>query len=299
MTELSVAAATSLLDPWLAGRSIEGVELMSGGLLNRNYHLRLRGRPSDAVLRFYDRDPSACRREVAVLGLLGRDVPVPRVLYVEDAAGFEPPHAVLSMIDGISLRTLHELGDADAVAECAYDAGTILNRLVEYPGPPTPYVTVVSLVERFVATPTFNARAGTELAKDAVAFAERNQSRLNEVSSPLGLVHGDFNSRNIFVKQTVDGWRVSGILDWEFALTASPYCDIGNFLRYDRPDRPRFEPHFSRGLREGGMQLPNDWLQVARVMDLPALCELVSRPSLPEEFVQELLDLTRGTLRNG
>jgi len=292
MIELSVAEATSLLDPWLSSRSIESVDLMTGGLRNRNYHLRLRGRPSDAVLRFYDADPSACAREVAVLGLLGRDCPVPRVLYVgdEDSA---TPHAVLSMVDGIALRTLRELGDADAIAEGASEAGKILNRLVQYPGPPTPYETVVSLVERFVAAPTFTARAGTGTARNLVALAERWQPRLDELSSSLGLVHGDFNSRNIFVKQTVDGWRVSGILDWEFALTASPYCDIGNFLRYHTAERPRFEPHFSRGLRDGGMQLPPDWLAIARLMDLPALCELVARPSLPDELVPELLTLLR------
>lgn len=295
---LSVAAITRLLDSWLAGREVTSADLMPGGLVNRNFLLRLDGRPRECVLRIYDRDPRACAKEIAVLGLIGREVPVPRVLFVEDAPEAGPPFAVMSVVDGISLRTLRSFGDDEPVAEAAFDAGRILAKLGHYPGPPTKYENAIGLVERFLSAPLISARLTVELQRGILKLAERWQPRLDEVAGDECLVHGDFNSPNIFVKQTDDGWRVSGLLDWEFALNASPYGDIGNFLRYHRRDRPRYEPAFSAGLREGGMVLPPDWLMLARVMDLPALCELLGRADVPHAVVAELILLLEETLSN-
>jgi aminoglycoside phosphotransferase (APT) family kinase protein len=299
---LSVGAITRMLDPWLAGREITSAELMAGGLMNRNFLLRLDGRPRECVLRVYDREPSSCTKEVAVLGLIGREVPVPRVLFVDDAPDAGPPFAVMSAVDGISLRTLRTLrsfGDDNPVLQAAFDAGRVLAMLAAYPGPPTKQERAVDLIERFVAAPLFGDRVAPELRRGIVALADRWQDRLDQVASDSCLVHGDFNSPNIFVRQADDGWKVSGILDWEFALNASPYCDIGNFLRYHRRDRPRYEPSFSAGLREGGMDLPPDWLTLARVMDLPALCELLGRSDVPDAVVAELILLLDETLAGG
>jgi fructokinase len=298
---LSIAAVTRMLDPWLAGREVLEAELMPGGLGNRNFLLRLDGRPRDCVLRLYDRDPTACAKEVAVLALIGREVPVPRVFFAEEAPPPEsgPAFAVMSVADGISLRTLRSFGDDAPVGEAAFDAGRILARLAHYPGPPTPAVNATALVEEFLSAPPAERRLTREMRRDIVRMAERWQPRLDEAAPDPCLVHGDFNAPNIFVKQTDDGWRVSAVLDWEFALDASPYCDIGNFLRYHRPDRPRYEPHFSAGLREGGMTLPPDWLMLARVIDLIALCELLARPHAPDAVVAELIALVEGTLASG
>jgi aminoglycoside phosphotransferase (APT) family kinase protein len=194
---------------------------------------------------------------------------------------------------------LRSFGDDAPVAEAAFDAGRVLASLSRYPGPPTPDFTATALIERFVAAPPFGDRVAPDMRRAIVSLAERWQPRLDEAARHKCLVHGDFNAPNIFVKQTDDGWRVSGILDWEFALDASPYCDIGNFLRYHRRNRPRYEPSFSAGLREGGMVLPPDWLMLARVMDLPALCELLARAEVPDAVVAELILLLEETLSDG
>jgi fructokinase len=251
------------------------------------------------VLRIYDRDPRACAKEVAVLGLIGREVPVPRVFFVEDAPELGPPFAVMSVADGLSLRTLRSFGDDEPVAQAAFDAGRVLARLARYPGPPTAFENAIALVERFLSAPLAEQRISARMRRAVVALAERWQPRLDDAAEVQCLVHGDFNSPNIFVKQTDEGWRISALLDWEFALDASPYVDIGNFLRYHRRDRPRYEPAFSDGLREGGMTLPPDWLMLARTMDLPALCELLGRADVPDAVVAELVALLEETLANG
>jgi fructokinase len=157
-------------------------------------------------------------------------------------------------------------------------------------------MTTMGLIAMFAASPHFTARVPPALLDDLRRLAERWEPRLIEVSHARGLVHCDFNSRNIFVARDGDVWRVTGILDWEFAINASPFVDVGNFLRYHRPEHPRFEPSFSRGLREGGLELPPDWLMIARMMDVPALCELLTRPRLPATAAAEVVDLLARTV---
>jgi aminoglycoside phosphotransferase (APT) family kinase protein len=108
---------------------------------------------------------------------------------------------------------------------------------------------------------------------------------------PPSLVHGDFNGRNVLVRQMAGRWSVAGFLDWEIAFAGPLYIDIGNFLRYERAERPLLEPAFSRGLRDGGVRLEGDWLKAARMADLPALCELLARESLPSAVTSELIEL--------
>jgi aminoglycoside phosphotransferase (APT) family kinase protein len=105
------------------------------------------------------------------------------------------------------------------------------------------------------------------------------------------LAHGDFNSPNILVRQEGGRWTVAAILDWEFAFAGSILVDIGNMLRYERPGQSRYEPHFSRGLADAGVDLPDDWFLRARLADLPALCELLTREDVPDAVVVELKDL--------
>jgi fructokinase len=118
---------------------------------------------------------------------------------------------------------------------------------------------------------------------------------------PLGgerrLVHSDFGGPNLLVDRGADGrWGVSAVLDWEFAFSGPPLVDVGHMLRYERRERPRVEPWFSEGFLAGGGTLPEGWRELARALDLTALCEFLTRPALPESFVPELVELIAATV---
>jgi aminoglycoside phosphotransferase (APT) family kinase protein len=286
------------------------VQPLDGGLMNRNYRVRLAGSREKFVLRIFDRDAMACAKEAAVLALVRDDVPVPDVLHVEasGADGF-PPFLVLRFIDGIALRDLKRRGDLRPIAESAYDTGRVLARLARHrfdrSGLLTPTLTVDSgvfggmrtsgVIDHFLQSPIFRRRADAELIRQVKNWTRASEERFGD-SGDATLAHGDFNSANILVREENDRWVVAAILDWEFAFAASPWCDIGNMLRYERADRPRFEPHFSRGVIDGGVALPDDWRQRARLADLPALCELLTRVDVPESVVSELLELIAATV---
>jgi aminoglycoside phosphotransferase (APT) family kinase protein len=307
---LALATADRLLAGWRGASRVVQVEPLDGGIMNWNYAIRLSESAERFVLRFYDRAPRSCAKEVAVLALVRGDLPVPAVLHacVDGASGY-PPFCVLEFIDGISLRTLRRRGDAKDVADASYDAGRLLPRLArhrfERSGLLSQELTIVDgpfadarvadVVGHFVQSPIFRQRIDAALLARILDFARSNEGRLAEQSRGASLVHGDFNSPNILVRQERGSWRVAAILDWEFAYAASILCDIGNMLRYERPGQPRYEPHFSRGLIDGGWDAPDDWFLCARLADLPALCELLTRDDVPDAVVAELCDLIRET----
>ncbi len=49
--------------------------------------------------------------------------------------------------------------------------------------------------------------------------------------------------------------------------------------------RPLVEPNFSDGYLHAGGKLPQDWRQLARLVDLTALCESLTHDELPETVV--------------
>jgi aminoglycoside phosphotransferase (APT) family kinase protein len=277
--------------------------------MNRNYRVRI-GR-DDVVLRFYDRAPMACAKEATILRLVSGVARVPALLYAATDA-VPTPFAVLEFVEGISFRDLKRRGDQDALANAAYDAGrqlAAINSVLVDPdilGAPDidPALLAGSnvnarLIEYFLASPVLRARLSGAEVDRINRFAWSRDELLLPYTSSRSLAHGDFNSPNILVRPRDGAWSVAAILDWEFAFAGHAFYDIGNFLRYDRPNAPRVEPSFSRGLLDGDLTLPPEWRTMARLADLGALCELLTRSEVPDNVVAEIRTLVLATLDEG
>ncbi len=306
---LSLARANDLLVAWRGAQTVVEAEPLAGGIMNWNYCIRLSDSVERFVLRFYDRNPASCAKEVRVLELVRDEVPVPRVLVSGEGTGDHPPFCVLEFIDGISLRELRRRGNAQGVAEATRDAGRLLPRLTRHrfaesgslspslevePGP-FAGASLSEVVEHFAGDPLFCERIDAPL-RHRIFELSRATEALHAVEEPASLVHGDFNSPNILVHEREGHWAVAAILDWEFALSASMFVDIGNMLRYERPGQSRYEPYFSEGLVEGGWRRADEWFLRARLADLPALCELLTRSDVPDAIVAELRALLMETI---
>lgn len=311
---ISIDVVRRSLEPWLRGRRVLDVSLLAGGLVNRNLRLRLDAEPCTCVLRLYDREPAACAKEQAVLDLVRSDAPVPDVLYANHEASEDlPPFLVLEYVDGVSLRTLRGMNEIEGVAAASFEAGECLARfsrhrfprigpldaklsLVEGGWLGDMPVTNTTLAEHFMRAPAFGGRVDAPLRERVLRFAVEADVRFAELPAQAVLVHGDYNARNLFARRDGDRWRLAAVLDWEFAFAGSVFNDLGNFVRYERPGRPRHEPAFSEGCRAGGLELPSDWMRVARAADLPALLELLGRSSTSSDVVRELIDLVANTV---
>ncbi len=297
-----------LLEPWRGERPVTAATFLAGGLMNRNYRVRVGS--DDVVLRFYDRDARAWAKEVCLLSQLRGRVAVPEVLYA--GTGTEAvPFVVLEFVDGISMRELKRSGDTSGIGEGAYAVGRELATLASVrPRDPTILATHFEpnpellhglnvnarLVDHFLESALLRERLGEHDATRVHDFAWCYDDALSAMSESPGIAHGDLNSANIMVRQCGGRWTVAAILDWEFAFEGPIAYDIGNFLRYERASNPRYEPSFSRGLADGGVSLPNGWRQTARAADLSALCELLTRPATPNAVVEEICELVLATI---
>jgi len=248
--------------------------------------------------------------------LVSRQVPVPEILYAnpreEEGAR---PHTLMRWIEGQTFRQIKSRRDPREIAEAAHSIGETLAQIGSFQFPCAgligPGLEIgAPLAEGPDRVPTFieSCLASPEMAR---RLDERHRHRLRgfiwdwakqlaAIGDERSLVHSDYGSPNILLNQSpnpVNGrWKVAAVLDWEFAFAGSPLYDVGHSLRYDRRTSPLMEPHFAAGLREGGGALPDNWRNLARVLDLTALCDMLTRPGLPEDVVAELVELVVGTM---
>lgn len=104
----------------------------------------------------------------------------------------------------------------------------------------------------------------------------RDAQQVLDAAPGASLVHSDLNPKNLLL--TTDGpgrWRVSGVLDWEFAHVGSPWADLGNLVRRDR------EPAYAEAVlatvaTRRGVPAATA-LDRARAADLVAVLELARR----------------------
>jgi GNAT superfamily N-acetyltransferase len=91
------------------------------------------------------------------------------------------------------------------------------------------------------------------------------------------LVHADFDPANILVHKVDGSWKVSGVLDWEFAFSGSVLCDVANMLRYAHKMPPEFQNAFLKGLGSGGVILPENWRNTINLLNLLSLLDILQR----------------------
>lgn len=288
------------------GAPIVAVRALTGGYRNRNVLARTASGHRYVLRRYLD--GAACAVESALAARLADTaVPVPRPVFAD-------PHGAL-------------LGDPLLVSEFA--AGTPGDRVIGYgtagdaagigaamgetlaaigavrfaePGFFGPDLTVTggpvaTGLAEFVAgqLPTGNAAtAFTPAELDALrALARRCAPLVETVRDEARLVHCDYNPKNVLAVRDAGGWRLTAVLDWEFALAGSPMFDLGNALRF-AADRPAgYAERFVAAYRAAGGTLPADWPAVAAAVDLFALVQFLSRPTDHRYFAKAVALLRR------
>ncbi|MGD0771647.1 MAG: aminoglycoside phosphotransferase family protein [Candidatus Solibacter sp.] len=300
-----------ILHQALPGHALRSFAFMPGGLINAMYRLEVEGLRDPLVLRLYTRDPSACQKEVDLHRLVAARVPVPEILYA--ATGEEEgvaPHALLRWAKGLTFRQLKARHNPLEIAEAAHSIGETLARIAsfEFPspgridagltiGPPLlegPRATA-DFVENCLRSPETARRLDAAQQNRVRRYAWNWAPRMAPLLAQRRLVHSDFGGPNLLVDRVDGRWRVCAVIDWEFAFSGPPLVDVGHMMRYERHARPLVEPHFSQAFCAAGGSLPQDWRDLARAVDLMALCEILTRPGLPEDVGPELVELIAAT----
>lgn len=236
------------------------------------------------VVRIYGgrsaaRGQQAVDIDAALLRLLRGIVPVPEVLEVRRPAGDLPALLVTEFLPGERGDLLLPRLDTDRRAQLAANLGGLLDRLAHIPTLRggrfvdaelniEPFPGVADGLPGWVRAHRDELTGWDEAALAGLDIvAERAQDLLDTVERTC-LVHSDFNPKNLLVDPST--LEVTGLLDWEFAHSGSPYTDLGNLLRFERDEA------FTAAVLAAYGDL-DVCLELARAADLVALVDLAAR----------------------
>ncbi len=309
---IDLATLTELMRPVSSGRPVVDAELLTAGLANTNYKVKVSGRVEPFVVRVYTRDRAACRKEVDIYNLIHDRVPLPDVLYADvDGRDYDRPYAVTTWVDGIMLDHVFAQGSAADVASAAHAAGHTLAVIGSYTFPGAGFFGPGLVIAHplgdadtswlpYIQERLFEGIAGERLG---VTLRDRlwhvvmqGVAEVRVVDDARSLAHADFNGPNVMVRREGDAWVVASILDWEFAFAGSPLHDIGNMLRGADALPAAFEPAFIRGFTDGGGMLPPAWRRIVRLLDFVNLCEFLNAPGQGGARVDDVTRLIRATV---
>jgi len=292
-------------------RKVARTEPLTGGLINTNLKIYFESDFNPVVLRLYRDGAAACDKEVAIHNLIHRHVPAPEILHAESK---EPAFAFVEYVEGLTFQQLKRTNNLKAIQQASASIGKTLaaigrfrfpapgrllaseaslvvgNKFIEGPDP------IPRILDRFLASNTFQRRAGSKLVDQLHDFVWSYAPILPSLQTDCSLVHNDFGNRNILVSEVNGVWAVAAILDWELAFSGSPLLDVGNFLRYELDAAPLREPYFSRAFVEHGGHLPDNWKPVVKLIDLTGLVECLTHDELPNDVEAELFALIDATL---
>lgn len=309
---LDARQVAALLQPVFPGTAIEAVEATDGGRANTNLKVMLRHAADPVLVRLFVRDGDAGAKEVAILKRLAGRVPVPQVLhFAEDNPITGHPYALLEWVAGRRMdqvlaeaSRLTRFDIAREVGRCLAGIGDVT---FEQAGFLAQDLTIASAFDTgasgfraFVGEMLGEARVASRLdpalAHSLRAFAAREAQILDHLPGPPRLTHCDFDPSNILLREEATGWKVAAVLDWEFALAATPLIDLGHLLRSPWGDDPAFAAALARGYCEAGGTLPEGWFAAAKMLDLLAWLDFLNRPGERPKLFAEAQEVIRRTI---
>lgn len=262
-------------------------ELIAGGCANLNIKILLEDEKRPLILRVYLRDKDAAYREKKLAALLKQTVPVPLTHYIGKLGEYH--FAITELMLGFPLRDLL-LGDVSYdLSVMMHEVGMILSKITAYEFSGVGFFDNELNIIPHSSSNDYLIFANDCLENETVSFVLTSDviSKISQAFAHYGhlfpsgdekhLVHADFDPANILVHKIDGHWKVSGVLDWEFAFSGSMLCDVANMLRYAHKMPPEFQDAFLQGLTSVGITLPKNWLATVNLLNILSLLDCLKR----------------------
>ncbi|MDA0782461.1 MAG: aminoglycoside phosphotransferase family protein [Proteobacteria bacterium] len=268
-------------------KTLASYSIISGGCANLNVKIRFKDSNDPFLLRLYLRDKEAALKEQNIYKMVGDKIPVPEVLCVGNTGSYR--YALTNFVSGITLRDtiLHE--NAEELSDAIYETGSLLAKLQNYTFPCSGFFDqnlkvqdrleqnfCVDFLHECLESSTVSSELGSNLVKHIAEIADQYASYFPN-NSEHTLVHADYDPSNILVNKQNGKWKVTAILDWEFAFSGSYLCDVANMLRYAHQLPDSYEQSFLQGLQDAGIKLPNNWRITIHLLNLLSLLDCLVR----------------------
>lgn len=304
--EIDAATAQRLIQQAFPGAALAGLDRISEGGSTSNYAATL----SDGkrlLLKLYPEGGGNGALEMAAYRYAAQLASVPEVYWFDDSlAAFHRPYAILAFIDGMGLGN-YVTANRGLPEGMARQIGSRLALLHgrEYGGMAAldaalnvskELLPVFTLHEYYL-----NGKPGSlidpVLRDDALRFLRERPELPGSLAAQHVLCHGDFSPGNMIVDNRDEVW----FIDFEYALAAPPYYDIGKFFRR----RPGVTDHFGDQVYGGFIDgyngcashpLGQGWFGLSQLMDMTSLLHLLNYDSALC-WAGEIEDMIRHTLR--
>ncbi len=309
---LTLAQLSELIQPAFPGQTVVEAATAQGGLANTNVRLRLSGREEPILLRLFVRDPKEAPKEVALNRLVAGSCPVPAFLhFAENNPVTGQAYILMDWVDGVRLEVAAKTLTDDQLNALGRDIGRVLAGIHGITFPETGFFDadlnistpisvgrdgLVWFLRHCLADGLGEKRIGADLTQAAIAFVETEGRLLDGWQGPACLAHCDFNGSNILVREIEGAWCVAAVLDWEFAISGSPFFDFGNLLRPPLGERSGFEESVAGGYREAGGVLPDEWRAMSRLIDLTAWADFLNRPNATDGLIRDAAAMIEQTI---
>jgi aminoglycoside phosphotransferase (APT) family kinase protein len=298
--QISTEMIQDLVNHALPNAALLSHEVISGGCANLNIKLNLLNEPQPLILRVYVRDKDAAYREKKLAALIKHSVPLPEVYCVGDFAGHR--FAITEYMSGMNLRDLLLNPPNGNIQSIMVQVGQILASIQKYEFPTSGFFDTDLKVSEPLVGQSYMTYARECLAHPTVidVLGAESIHKINETlekynsffpdETQTHLVHGDYGPENILVDKVEGQWKITAILDWEFAYSGSTLSDMSNMLRYAHHMPDVFEEAFLEGLTQGGVTLPENWRISVYLLDLIALLGCLLRAS-PKTHPKQCTDI--------
>ena len=273
IVRVDINTANRLFKCFDSQKTVEDIEIFTGGKRTTNYKIRLKESEQKFVLRIYPENDRSCHKEFTLQNTLKNHLPVPEMYYLnEDKLIIDKPFSIVQFLDGITLDKYLE-GNNCISESLAQKIGEILaiihqkefEGLLEENSQHTDGLPLILSWYDYLLNNRAVERLGTRVINKLKKFIQENNELLGRMAQNFVFSHGDFRPANIMVK---DG-RLIGIIDWEGALSAPDYYDIGQFTRYKEHMSDKAKNRFIGGYNQNTRRpVGKDWEKLSKLMDL-------------------------------
>ena len=292
---------------------IDTISLLTNGCGNSNYKITFHQYPP-MVLRFYTRDILALQRELSIYSLLqDTNIPIPNIEYYDDSCHhFSYPVAIMLFIEGFLLRDLIFSGEQEAIMQTVYSVGQYLDtlRTIKFSQagflhknlqvvPFSDGENHVQILMALVQDRTLVSILGENLSVQLQHLVSDNQALLLGLEGS-NLTHADYDASNILVNKVKGQWKISGVLDWEFAFAGHYLFDVAIFLRFSHKLPPYFSESFISGMQKNGMCPPKDWQKTAKLLDIINMLTILQAPAAIQQgkVTADIISLLQHTVEH-
>ena len=275
-------------------------EVISGGCANFNIKIMLDDVQVTYILRIYMRDKDAAFREQNIGNLLKDIVPIPHIYAIGDYNDYR--FAIAPFIKGMTLRDLLLSNTPHDIKSLMTEAGFYLSKiqkikfqsagffdkdlnLMPFDAENTEHDFIKKCLKNTIVLKHINGENCSKIAY-YVDIYKSELIDLNEKS----LVHGDYDPTNILVDLIDNHWKITGILDWEFAFSGSFLQDVANMLRYAHHMPTIYEESFLQSLKQNNVILPENWRIKTHLLNIGSLLDCFIRHP-PEERPNQSADI--------